>query len=56
MASPRRTPQKDLSRGFSKDPSRGFSEKDPSTWLLREAQLVDREELPSDVWGLKLQL
>lgn len=46
-----------LSHGFSeKDPPRGFSEKDPSTWLLQEAQLVDREELPSDVWGLKLQL
>ena len=28
----------------------------PVTWLLQEAQLVDREELPSDVWGLKLQL
>ena len=49
--------EKDPPRGFSeKDPSRGFSEKDPSTWLLQEAQLVDREELPSDVWGLKLQL
>ena len=43
-------------RSSARTLSCGFSEKDPSTWLLQEAQLVDREELPSDVWGLKLQL